>query len=131
MREVVHIKLGGAQYLLRPTFEAYGDIEARLGKALRPIYTAVVTGTATLHEMSQIVHVGLLQVDGQGVDDLTGQPISVDAIAKRLYEQGAWSEDVIGPLADFLAALGWTPDQRKKIAAEVDRQEKAETPPLA
>lgn len=123
MREVVKIELGGAVKLMRPTFAAYGDIEARTGQPLRTVYTSIVTGSATLQTMADVVMVGMEQVEGQETDPRTGVKISAEAIAERLYENGAWSDEVIGPISDFLAALGWTPDQRKKIAAELAEQE--------
>jgi hypothetical protein len=127
MREVVKIKLGGAQFSLRPTFEAYGEIEAQTGKPLRNLYTGVVYGSATLVELSQIVLIGIQQVDGQDVDQRSGAKFQVDTVAQRLWDNGIFSEDVIGPISDYLAALGWTPAQRKKIAAELDEKE-AQTP---
>lgn len=119
MREAVRIRLARKEYLLRPTFDAYGEIEARHGP-LRTVYTAVVTGTATLAVMASIVGIGARQVDGQADD------WGDDAIAQRLYEAGAWSEEVILPIGEFVAALGWTPEQRKKHeAAGADDQRAA------
>lgn len=123
MREATKISLGGAVKMMRPTFEAYGEIETRTGLPLRSVYTAVVTGSATLETMATVVLVGMSQVDGQTQDARTGQGISVEGVAERLYENGVWSDQVIGPIADFLASLGWTPEQRKKIEAELAEQE--------
>jgi hypothetical protein len=105
---------------MRPTFGAYGDIEARIG-SLRQAYSNVMTGIATLRDMAIIVTIGLKAhgEDGQ-------REFSEDKTAKLLFDEGAWSDDVIASIADFLAALGWTPEQRKKIAAEVQRQEERE-----
>lgn len=123
MREVVNLTLGRTQIALRPTFEAYGDIESRVGKPLREIYMAVFSGTAKLNEMAMIVHIGAAQIEGQLVDERTGVSMSPDGIARALYEQGPWDLDaVIQPIADYIASLGWTPEQRKKIEAEADKQ---------
>jgi len=122
MRGSVKIVLGGKEKSLRPAFDAYDQIEERLGP-LRQVYTSVVTGTATLQAMAHVVYVGMSQIDDQLIDARTGTNITEEAIAQRLYDAGPWSDDVIGPISDFVAALGWTPDQRKKIAAEVEKQE--------
>ena len=118
MRELTKITLGGAEKLMRPTFAAYGDIEARIGP-LRGVYTSVATGTATLEQMAIIVFVGMSQVDDQRRDERTGADITIEAIAERIYENGPWSEESIEPVVEYLASLGWTPDQRKKIAADL------------
>lgn len=117
MREVIKIKLGGAEHAMRPTFEAYGDIEAQLG-ALRPLYTQVITGSASLSALATIVAIGMRQVersDGRAVEEST--------VARRIYDQGVWSDEVIIATSEFLAALGWTPEQRKKIEAEAEKQD--------
>lgn len=117
MREVIKVKLGGAEHAMRPTFEAYGEIEAQLG-ALRPLYSQVITGAATLHALSIIVAIGMRQVERSD-----GRAITEDTVARRIYEQGVWSDEVIFAASEFLAALGWTPEQKKKIEAEAEKQD--------
>lgn len=119
MREVVRIRLGASECLMRPTYAAYGEIEARLG-ALRQVYTQVLTGTATLSMLACVVTIGMQQVD-QG----DGRKVEEQKVAKLIYEAGPWSDEVLIPIGEFLAALGWTPDQKKKIEAEADRVKKA------
>lgn len=122
MREAVQITFGRQVYLLRPTFAAYGDIEARLG-SLRTVYTTVASGTATLEAMAFVAYVGMNQVDGQKADPKTGIAITEEGVAMGIFENGAWDlEATIKPLSDFLAALGWTPEQRKKIDAGMDEE---------
>lgn len=124
MRESTNIVLGGAAYIMRPTFAAYGDIESRLGQKLRQVHTSVFSGLASLDEMAKIVHIGISQEDGQLVDQRTGIEITPDGIAEAIYENGAFDlEMTIQPLTAYIASLGWTPEQRKKIEAEAEARE--------
>lgn len=123
MREVVKIRLGASECLMRPTYAAYGEIEARLG-ALRQVYTQVMTGGATLASLAAIVTIGMKQVD-QG----DGRQVEEQKVAKLIYEAGPWSDDVLVPIGELLASLGWTPEQKGKIEAEAARIGKA--PPSA
>lgn len=119
MREISKIRLGAAECLLRPTFAAYGDIEARLGP-LRVIYTQVLTGGASLQALAAIVTIGMQQID-QG----DGRKVDEQKVAKLIFEAGVWSDDVLIPIGEFLASLGWTPEQKKKIEAEAEKLTKA------
>lgn len=114
MREIVSIRLGASDCQMRPNFEAYGEIEARLGP-LRTLYTQVVTGGATLSALAWVVTCGMRQID-QG-----GRQVDEQKVAKMIFEAGPWHDEVIAPIGDFLAALGWTPEQKAKIEAEVER----------
>ncbi len=115
MRELVVFTLDGAKIPLRPTFEAYGAIEARFGN-MRQVYTTVVTGFASLEVLSGIIKIG---------SDEAGETFGEDAIQRRIYANGAFHEDTILPVADFLASLGWTPEQRKKIQADAAKPTRA------
>lgn len=115
MRELVTFTLDGVKMSLRPTFEAYGAIEARFGN-LRQVYTTVVTGYATLALLAGIIKIG---------SDEAGEAFHEDAIQQRLYGNGAFHEDTVLPISDYLAALGWTPEQRKKIAADAAKPTRA------
>ncbi len=109
MRDLVKITLGAQDYYLRPTFEAYGKIEAVCGN-LRDLYATVATGRATLQVLAYVVKVGT---------DANGEALGQDAIGNRLFEQGPWAlETAIEPVSAYLAELGWTPEQRKKAQAE-------------
>ncbi|REF69649.1 hypothetical protein E3U25_18750 [Paracoccus versutus] len=119
MREIIKIRLGASDCLMRPTFAAYGDIETRLGP-LRPLYTQILTGSGTLAALACIVTVGMRQTD-QG----DGRQVDEQKVAKMIFEAGPWSDDVIIPIGEYLAALGWTPEQKGKIEAEAERLAKA------
>ena len=115
MRELVKITLGGAEHNLRPTWEAYGEIEARCGP-LNGLWQSVGYGTATLAQMAAIVTIGL-----RAAGSLDGRKIDEATVSQRLYEAGPWSNEVRVPITEYLESLGWTPDQRKKLQAEADR----------
>lgn len=120
MRPVIEIRLGGALHSMRPTFKAYGDIEAKLSLTIRELYSKASVGVLSLYEMGEIVSIGMSeflseQEGARGVD--------AEKTRKMLYEQGTWDEALIISITDYLASLGWTPEQRKKITAEIERQE--------
>jgi len=128
MREVTKIKVGGAEYNLRPTFHAYGDIESSLGKPMRELYHMAGTGMLTLAQTAEIVLIGMRQIEGQTKDRRTGADFTIDGIAQGLWDGGTFSAETINPVVEFIASLSWTPAQRKKIEAEVDKQMGEQTP---
>lgn len=119
MREVVKIRLGASECLMRPTYGAYGDIEARLGP-LRQVYANVLTDGATLSALAAIVTIGMKQVDQS-----EGRELDEQKVAKLIYEAGPWSDEVLVPIGELLASLGWTPEQKGKIEAEAEKIGKA------
>lgn len=123
MREVVTLRLGGVDQVLSPTWGAYADIEARTGKSIRQLWIALLTSSLELRHMAVIVCAGMRASDG-------GRNISEERTMQLIFESGVWwdLEDGIGPaIIAYLEALGWTPEQRGKIAAERERMEQ-ETP---
>lgn len=115
MREVVSIVLGGVEHQLRPTWEAYGEIEARCGPLFQ-LWQKVGLGGATLQEMAVIVAAGM-----RAAGSVDGRKIDETSVGRRIYEVGAFSDDVKLPILQFIEALGWTPEQRKKLEAEIFR----------
>lgn len=114
MRDGVDIRLGGVDYSLLPTWQAYSDIEARTGKSLRSLWIALLTSQLELRSMAVIVCAGMRASDAS-------RNIGEDAAARAIFDEGTWwdLEDGIGRrILDYLEALGWTPDQRGKIKAE-------------
>lgn len=119
MREVVKIDLGGVEYSLRPTWSAYGEIESRCGP-LNTLWRNLSMANVSLQEMAIVVATGIKAAGGSP----DGRAVSEAAVSKRLFEQGPWSEEVRVPILEYLESLGWTPEQRKKIQAEMEsRQE--------
>lgn len=126
MREAVKIALGGTEFSLRPTWSAYGEIESRCGP-LNTLWRNLSIGNVTLQHMTVIVAAGIKAAGGSP----DGRPVSEDAVSKRLFEQGPWSDEVRVPILEYIEALGWTPEQRKKIQAETERHQKEMMPDLS
>ena len=115
MREGIAMKLGGTDASLLPTFQAYADIERRLGQPLRQIYTLAATGMLPVMDMATVVTIGANE--GMLAGD---RPLDLNKTAEVLYSAGIFSDEVLVPVVDYLAALGWTPEQRRKIAAAAE-----------
>lgn len=120
MRELVKITLGGSEHFMRPTWEAYGEIESRCGP-LNALWRSIGFGTATLKDLATVVTVGM-----RAAGSVDGRKIDETAVSRRIYEAGPWSDEVTGPILEFLESLGWTPEQRKKLAADLEKN-KAKT----
>ena len=116
MRQPVKIELEGIEHQLLPTFDAYANIEGRCG-ALRSLYQRVMTGQVTLVEMGIIVAEGMKANGVKNVDEKAAQ--------LRLFATGPFSDPVIEALGHFIAALGWTPEQKKKLDELIAAQEAA------
>lgn len=115
MRETVEIILGGATYSLRPTWTAYAEIEARTGSSIRSLWYRFATGDIKLSEMSAVLLAGMKAFDAE-------RNIGEQAVTRAIFDAGPWwdQEDGISSrLVEYLEALGWTPEQREKIKAEV------------
>lgn len=115
MRRTVVISLGGVKISMAPTLRAMEAIESRIAP-LRVIYGQVMTGQASLEAMAYIIATGMREHA-----EYRGEKVSEANCAQMIFDAGPFSEDVITPLADFLAELGWTPEQREKIAAEMEK----------
>lgn len=116
MRTITHITLGGAEYPLRPTYAAYRTIEERSGKSLREVYALSFTGQLSIGMSAVVVHSGMIAARPE-------EQYREEKIAELLFEEGAFHEDTVLAISEFIANLGWTPAQRKKIEEEAARQE--------
>lgn len=111
MRETVKITLGGAEHRMRPSFEAFAEIEDRLDTTLPQLYRAHMQGALQCAEMGVIVAAGMNA-------DTAGSAKAED-VARRLFEIGVMADGVRLPIAQYLLALAWTPeDGKKKLALE-------------
>lgn len=119
MREVARIRLGGVEHMLRPTWEAYADIEARTNFSIRSLWIRIAKGEATLRELAVIVAAGLK------ASDESGRTVSETKAMQLLFEDGPWEDETLAPISEYLELLGWTPEQRKKIMAAVKELEQA------
>lgn len=123
MRDSVEIMLGGAMYSLRPTWGAYAEIEARTGLSLRALWFKFSTGDIKLSEMSAIIVAGMKANAGE-------MNISEQAAMRSIFDAGPWwdhEDGLSSKLISYLEALGWTPEQREKIQAEVEAENQAKT----
>lgn len=121
MRESVTIMLGGEPHALRPTWAAYAEIESRTGRSIRQLWIGVASGDIKLSEMAAVV------VAGMKAEDPT-RNIGEQQTMRALYESGTWwdkDDGVAMKVVEYLEALGWTPEQREKIKAEIEKMGKA------
>lgn len=121
MRESIDILLNGAAYQLRPTWGAYAEIESRTGRSIRELWIAIANGSIKLSEMAAILVAGMKASD-------PGMNIGEHKAMQALYESGTWWDQDDGAaikVAEYLESLGWTPEQRKKIQAEIEKTNKA------
>lgn len=124
MREFVEVQLGGATYTLLPTWGAYAEIESRTGHSIRSLWFRFATGDVKLSEMATILVAGM---KANGTDINVGENKAMEAI----FEAGPWWDQADGinsRLIEYLEKLGWTPEQREKIQAEVEQASEAKTP---
>lgn len=118
MREVVEVQLGGAVYSLLPTWGAYAEIESRTGSSIRSLWYRFATGDVKLTEMAVILTAGMKAQD-------PGANIGEQAALRAIFEAGPWwdqDDGLLRKLIDYLEALGWTPEQRGKIEAELQKE---------
>ena len=116
------MKIGAGEHPLAPTFGAYDEIERALDSALSRIYEAHFVGGLQLVEMAQIVTIGMNAAKPDSAD--------LHDVAGFLFEQGPQSEAVRRPIAAYLLALAWSPeDAAKKLAAEWPQEEAEDAPP--
>lgn len=118
MRDVVEVQLGGAVYSLRPTWGAYAEIESRTGTSIRALWYRFATGDVKLAEMATILTAGMKAYDPSA-------NIGEQAALRAIFDAGPWwdQQDGIGTrLIEYLEALGWSPEQREKIQAEVEKE---------
>lgn len=123
MRESIEIMLGGVPYQLRPTWAAYAEIESRTGRSIRSLWVSIASGDVKLAELSAIVVAGMKASD-------SSMNIGEQATMRAVFDEGVWwdQEDGVAlKVVEYLEVLGWTPEQREKIAAEIDKMnERAE-----
>lgn len=120
MRESVEIFLSGVPYQLRPTWSAYAEIESRTGRSIRALWMAIASGDAKLTELTAIVVAGMKAADST-------MNIGEQAAMRAIYESGVWWDQDDGvslKIVEYLEALGWTPEQREKIVAEIESMNK-------
>lgn len=91
---------------------------------LRQVYASAASGMLTIAQTAQIIKIGV------DASEEFSNGFSLENVQKHLFEMGPFSPEVIEPVSNYLASLGWTPEQRKKIAAAIEQQE-AETAPSA
>lgn len=125
MRESLEIMLGGVPYQLRPTWAAYAEIESRTGKSIRQLWVGIASGEVKLSELAAIVVAGMKAAsDGS-------QNIGEQKVMQAVYEAGTWWDQEGGiaiRIAEYLEILGWTPEQREKIKAEIDKMNQRAVP---
>lgn len=118
MRDVIEVQLGGMVYSLRPTWGAYAEIESRTSTSIRALWYRFATGDVKLAEMATILTAGMKAYD-------PAANIGEQAALRAIFEAGPWWDqaDGIGTrLIEYLEALGWSPEQREKIQAEVEKE---------
>ena len=119
MRDTVSIMFGGAVYQLRPTWQAYAEIESRTGKSLRALWISIASGDVKLMELATVVMAGMKAAD-------PNMNLSESATMRALFDAGVWwdqDEGIALKVAEYLEMLGWTPEQREKIKAEIEKQQ--------
>lgn len=104
----VEIRLGGGTHHLRPTFGAMREIEARTNSSCATLLQMLAKREMHLSEMAMIVYHGMVEAGEK--------PTDYEAIAKRLFEAGAGSEDVQNAIAQYLIELLYAPDSARKKA---------------
>jgi len=114
VRAATTITLAGVEQTLRPCFSCYRDIEQRCGMSLREVYTLCFTGQLQISHAAVIVTLGMKAADMADADE--------QKVAQLLYDSGMWDDVLIAQISEFVASLGWTPEQRKKILAEEEKE---------
>lgn len=110
----VDIKLGPKVYNLRPTFGAMREIEAATGSSCATLLQLMARMELHVEEMAKIVYHGAAAA---------GHSFDLEAVGKRLFDEGVGTSAIRQPIAEFLAELLYAPDTaRKKSAGEWFRE---------
>lgn len=90
-RGEIEITLGGKQYVLRPTFEAFCEIEAELGDKLLPLVRRFYTGSVGLRDVATVIYHGM---------KAAGSKVTLNEVGEMLVDDGI--NDFLGPVGMFL-----------------------------
>ncbi|MEL6316139.1 MAG: hypothetical protein AAFR16_00725 [Pseudomonadota bacterium] len=113
MREAVRFTLPGGRaraLLLRPSWEAYGEIETAIEASLPQIYRGHALLQLRLRDTAQIVAIG--------ANAHTPGSAEVESVERRLYELGPAADGPRAEIGRFLLALMYAPEEARKKAAE-------------
>ena len=92
-RGEVAISLGGRSYLLRPTFAAIAEIEARSGQGLIGLARRLAAGDIRVSDFACIVHAGLRAA---------GEPARFEKVGELVLEEGV--ANLAPAVGEFLRA---------------------------
>jgi len=117
MRDSINMAMGGTDYPLRPTFEVVDQFEARFGGLFEHL-AALAEGRAPLEQRAFLIYQGLVAADASRKWDM-------EAVKKRIWENGHWHVDQVRVESDFIERLIYTPEQyrRKKEREEAEKAE--------
>jgi len=96
LRGEVAIRLGGRDYVLRPTFQALCEIETRTGQGIVALARRTAAGDVGVTETAAIVTAGLRAA---------GEPAAFDTVGRLILETGL-AACVPAVTAFLTAALG-------------------------
>lgn len=99
LRGEVAIRLGGRDYVLRPTFQALCEIETRTGRGIVALARRTAAGDVGVAETAAIVTAGLRAA---------GEPATFDTVGRLILEAGL-AACVPAVTAFLTAALGGDP----------------------
>ena len=106
MREAVVMRVGAGKHKLAPTYQARDAIETALRSSVYQVYDAHQSRMLMLREYAEIVCAGM---EAGGFE----APVP-DDVAMHLFEAGTDTDAFRRAVAEYLAALAWTPEDAKK-----------------
>lgn len=97
----VTLKLGGKDYILRPTFGALAEIEDRSGKYITELFSELERGKVSIKVLAIIVSSGAAAADADSAPSVSeaGEMIRKDGMLALLKQRDA---DGQSPVAKFL-----------------------------
>jgi hypothetical protein len=102
-RGEVSLKLGGKEYILRPSFEALCELENRLNTTIPQLIVDLQTGIVSIKALATIIWAGIWGYDKDRAPTIieVGEMVVSDGMI-NVISQGAVDDIETGPIVNFL-----------------------------